>query len=173
MSAEREWRSRAACRGADGEIFFPTATEGPTYEAQVAVAKAICAGCPVRAECLDEALLRIPYGIAGGLTPEERRGRGRPVAQESTAVVEAGLRAGARRGEREAAGRVLLAAGRPVVEVARQCRVTERTATRWAARAQLVTSTAEGSAGGHRAPLLTSHTHDTQAGTRTQEGIRS
>jgi hypothetical protein len=170
MSAEREWRSRAACRGVDGEIFFPTATEGPTYEAQVAVAKAVCVRCPVRAECLDEALVRIPYGIAGGLTPEERRGRGRPVAQETTAVVEAGLRAGAHRGEREAAGRVLLAAGRPVGEVARQCRVTERTATRWAARAQLATSTAEGSTGGHRAPLLISHTHSTQAGTPTQEG---
>ena len=71
-----DWRTRAACRSMDPEIWFPAATEGPTYEAQVAVAKAVCAGCPVRAACLDEAV-RIPYGIAGGLTPEERRGRRR------------------------------------------------------------------------------------------------
>ena len=73
--ADSQWRSRAACRSVDAEIFFPAATEGPIYEAQVAVAKAVCAGCSVRAECLAEALVRIPYGIAGGLTPEERRGR--------------------------------------------------------------------------------------------------
>lgn len=169
-----EWRSHASCRGMDGEIFFPTAAEGPTYEAQVAVAKAVCSDCPVRPECLEEALIRIPYGIAGGLTPEERRGRASHVAHEPTAVVEAGLRAGARRGEREAAGRVLLTAGRPVREVARQCGVGERTAARWAARARGdTTSTTEGSAGGDRAPLLTSHTHSTQAGTPTQEEDRS
>jgi Transcription factor WhiB len=169
-----EWRTRASCRGMDGEIFFPTAAEGPTYEAQVAVAKTVCAGCPVRPECLEEALTRIPYGIAGGLTPEERRGRASHVAHASTAVIETGLRPGAHRGEREAAGRVLLRAGRSVREVAHRCGVGERTAARWAARARGdTTSTAEGSAGGHRAPLLTSHTQSTQVGTPTQEEDRS
>ena len=69
----REWRTRAACRSVDPEVFFPTAEVGPMYDAQVAVAKAVCTRCPVRVECLNEALVRIPEGIAGGLTPEERR----------------------------------------------------------------------------------------------------
>ena len=43
------------------------------YDAQVVAAKRVCAGCPVRPECLTEALVRIPYGIAGGLTEDERR----------------------------------------------------------------------------------------------------
>ncbi len=47
------------------KVFFPTAETGPVFEAQVAVAKAVCAHCPVRAQCLDEALARIPDGIAG------------------------------------------------------------------------------------------------------------
>lgn len=129
-----DWRLFATCQSVDPEIFFPSADAGPVYAAQVAVAKAICAGCPVRAECLDEALARIPYGIAGGLTPEERRGRRRRVAAASTSALAAGLRRGATRAEIEAAGRVLLIAGRPVREVAQRCGVSERTAVRWAAR---------------------------------------
>jgi WhiB family redox-sensing transcriptional regulator len=36
-------------------------------------AKAICAGCPVKAECADYAIrAREPYGVWGGLTEEER-----------------------------------------------------------------------------------------------------
>jgi WhiB family redox-sensing transcriptional regulator len=70
---EREWRGRAACRNEPPELFFPTAESGPGYRAQVAEAKAVCRRCPVRADCLAEALARIPYGIAGGLTEHERR----------------------------------------------------------------------------------------------------
>ncbi len=164
-----EWRERARCRSVEPETFFPTAEAGPVYEAQVAVAKSVCAKCPVRAECLDEALARIPFGIAGGLTPEERRGR-RPATtgQAPAAVLDAGFRRGASRGEVEAAGRVLLTAGRPVVEVADRCGVTARTVTRWIARTQ-----AEGSHGCNRAPLLISQTHSPLAGTQTQEGHRS
>ena len=69
----RDWRARAACRGSDPELFFPTAESGPVRAGQVAAAKAVCARCPVRAACLAEALARIPYGIAGGLTEYERR----------------------------------------------------------------------------------------------------
>lgn len=67
-----EWVERALCRYVDPELFFPTAESGPVYEAQVAEAKAVCARCPVRAECLDWALGELPYGIAGGLTEDER-----------------------------------------------------------------------------------------------------
>jgi WhiB family redox-sensing transcriptional regulator len=71
--AAREWRSHAACREVDPDIFFPTAEHGRMRAREVAAAKAVCARCPVRAECLAVAV-RIPDGIAGGLTAEERRG---------------------------------------------------------------------------------------------------
>jgi hypothetical protein len=70
----KAWRERAACRDVeDPDAFFPTAEAGPERNAQVTTAKAVCARCEVRAECLVEALARIPYGIAGGLTEHERR----------------------------------------------------------------------------------------------------
>ncbi len=65
---------KAACRGEDPELFFPFASAGAVFEAQVGAAKKVCAGCPVREQCLDEALERIPEGVAGGLTAAERRG---------------------------------------------------------------------------------------------------
>jgi hypothetical protein len=139
---EGGWRSRAACRGVDPEVFFPTAERGPVYDAQVSVAKAVCVGCPVREACLTEALARIPYGIAGGLTAEERRGRGRRRNEAGpAAVLEEGLRPGADPAQVAAAGRVLLAAGRPVREVALRCGVTERTVTRWSPRTTPVSET--------------------------------
>jgi S-DNA-T family DNA segregation ATPase FtsK/SpoIIIE len=39
----------------------------------------VCARCPVRSECLTDALSRIPHGIAGGLTADERRALRHPV----------------------------------------------------------------------------------------------
>ncbi|RCV51196.1 WhiB family transcriptional regulator [Marinitenerispora sediminis] len=58
------WQDDAACRGADTELFFT-----PGYES---VAKAICAQCPVRAECLDYAVSRPEkYGMWGGLDEQE------------------------------------------------------------------------------------------------------
>ena len=67
------WRHQAACRDADPETFFPideTKPNGP----RVTAAKAICSGCPVRAQCLDYALgSGQRWGIWGGLTTPERR----------------------------------------------------------------------------------------------------
>lgn len=54
------------CRDADPDIFF--ADDEPTQ----AVAKAVCADCPVAAPCRDWGLLRETYGIYGGLTAKER-----------------------------------------------------------------------------------------------------
>lgn len=70
-----DWRHRAACRGYDPEIWFPTAAEGASvFEAQVAEAKSVCAMCPVRFECLTWALESgQDYGVWGGLTEGERR----------------------------------------------------------------------------------------------------
>lgn len=130
-----EWMARAVCRFEDPEIFFPTAEDGPELVAQVALARSVCARCPVRAECLAEARARIPYGIAGGLTPEERRTpRPRRAGIEPVVALDDGLRPGASRSQVQAAGRVLLAAGRSQQEVARRCGVSARTVARWAGR---------------------------------------
>jgi len=62
------WRDEAACKGLDTDIFFPAS------DAEAGPAKLICAGCPVRAECLEWALLsRQEDGVWGGLTDNERR----------------------------------------------------------------------------------------------------
>ncbi len=73
MTPARRWRDRAACRRVDPELFFPAAESGRAHDAQVAAAKAVCAWCPVVDPCLDDALARIPDGIAGGRTAHERR----------------------------------------------------------------------------------------------------
>lgn len=64
------WREQAACRGLDPALFFPE--KGDDGHA----AKAVCAVCPVRAECLRWALT-VPEkdGIWGGVAPHARRGR--------------------------------------------------------------------------------------------------
>jgi WhiB family transcriptional regulator, redox-sensing transcriptional regulator len=63
-----EWRDGAACRGLDTNVFFPLTDE------EADEAKAICAACPVREECLEFALLtRQDDGVWGGLTETERR----------------------------------------------------------------------------------------------------
>jgi WhiB family transcriptional regulator, redox-sensing transcriptional regulator len=63
----------AACQRVDPELFFPVSAIGPA-RAQVAQAKAICAGCGVRKICLDYALAtRQPHGVWGGMTEDERR----------------------------------------------------------------------------------------------------
>lgn len=68
-----EWTERAACRDTDPELFFPIGSVGLALE-QVDAAKAVCARCPVRTECLDWALrVGEAYGVWGGTTPEERR----------------------------------------------------------------------------------------------------
>lgn len=72
-SATRDWRTVAACRHADPELFFPPGRDGAATD-QIAEAKAVCARCPVRRECLDFAIdHRQRDGIWGGLTDQERR----------------------------------------------------------------------------------------------------
>ena len=68
-----DWRDRAACRDADPELFFPFDATGPRRE-QIRQAKQVCQACPVRARCLDWALVRgFDFGIWGGTTEQERR----------------------------------------------------------------------------------------------------
>lgn len=67
---ELDWRFGAPCGSVNPDIFFDAAEDDPLVEEQ---AKLICLGCPVAAECLDEAMItREEYGIWGGMTPEER-----------------------------------------------------------------------------------------------------
>lgn len=64
-----EWRENAKCRGLDPEMFAPL--PGSADEGR---AKAICWACPVRLECLDEALAEADEDtVRGGHTPTERR----------------------------------------------------------------------------------------------------
>jgi WhiB family redox-sensing transcriptional regulator len=64
---------QAACEGRDTELFFPEG-EGPDALMQVALAKWICARCPVRRPCLEFAFSTGQrYGIWGGMTAQERR----------------------------------------------------------------------------------------------------
>lgn len=71
--ASDEWRQHAACRDTNPDLFFPVGTTGPAIE-QIAAAKAICAECPAREECLEYALAtNQDSGIWGGTSEEERR----------------------------------------------------------------------------------------------------
>lgn len=72
MTKTNRWDFQAACKGR-WDLFFPDTDEdgnevGPTDEA-----RQICATCPVRSECLDQAIAeRLEYGIAGGMNHRER-----------------------------------------------------------------------------------------------------
>ncbi len=69
---EDQWRSLAACRSADPELFFPVSSSDRSMT-QVAEAKAICAGCQVRRECLAFAFrTNQAHGVWGGLSEQER-----------------------------------------------------------------------------------------------------
>lgn len=65
-----EWHGRAACTAKDRAV-FDKAGKSATAEAE---AKAVCGRCPVRAECLYDALEHDARGgVWGGLTGAERR----------------------------------------------------------------------------------------------------
>lgn len=62
------WQDDALCREVDGDLFFPT--EGREHLAE---AKRLCAGCPVRTQCLTFALEgNERFGVWGGLSTKER-----------------------------------------------------------------------------------------------------
>lgn len=64
------WATRAACRGTPTAMWFPRAAS------QYPAAQWYCDRCPVRRECLEEALRIEPadrrYGMRAGLNPRER-----------------------------------------------------------------------------------------------------
>jgi len=70
------WQLKAACRGPHSSVFFPPShfERKDDKETRESRAKAICATCSVRRDCLNYALrIREPHGIWGGLTEIERR----------------------------------------------------------------------------------------------------
>jgi WhiB family redox-sensing transcriptional regulator len=67
------WRSFAACRETDPELFFPLGTSGP-WVVQTEQAKDVCRRCPAKDLCLQWALeTRQDSGVWGGLSEDERR----------------------------------------------------------------------------------------------------
>ncbi|MFD9004461.1 WhiB family transcriptional regulator [Streptomyces sp. NPDC059582] len=68
----RNWRDSAACQGCDIEEFF---SEKPGTQKRI---QGICRGCPVRMNCLDDAIdyeqsSYMRWGVVGGLTTVQRR----------------------------------------------------------------------------------------------------
>lgn len=62
-----EWALNAACKNTQPDQLFVRGAEQNK-------AKQLCAGCPVRTECLAEALdNQIEWGVWGGMTERERR----------------------------------------------------------------------------------------------------
>lgn len=76
VEPENDWRNQAACRGMDPDTFFShdNGENKPDRDDREDTAKAVCAGCVVRLECLEYALTAGErYGIWGGLNELERR----------------------------------------------------------------------------------------------------
>lgn len=72
-AASNDWTSQAVCLESDSDLFFPIASLGPALR-QIAQAKAVCAQCPVRIDCLSYALATgQDSGVWGGASEEERR----------------------------------------------------------------------------------------------------
>ena len=66
VAPSQDWTALAKCRGTDDDMF------GEAIDQKRA--RLMCTGCPVRFECLAEALdNRIEWGVWGGLTERERR----------------------------------------------------------------------------------------------------
>jgi WhiB family transcriptional regulator, redox-sensing transcriptional regulator len=69
------WLDAAACVGLPPDLFFGAEGEQQHEKpAREAAAKRICARCPVRVACLDDALAAgIRFGVFGGAGEDERR----------------------------------------------------------------------------------------------------
>lgn len=70
------WQTRAACRDADPELFFPASDDDTSVivaRARIAVAP-ICKACPVATDCLRWALdTGQDHGLWAATTPTDRR----------------------------------------------------------------------------------------------------
>ena len=67
LASASDWSSAAACSTADPDELFVTGAAQNR-------AKLVCQGCPVRTECLSDALdNQVEFGVWGGMTERERR----------------------------------------------------------------------------------------------------
>jgi WhiB family redox-sensing transcriptional regulator len=86
MTWTDDWAVRAQCNQAcPDDLFVRGAAQNK--------AKQLCSGCPVRTECLAEALdNRIEWGVWGGMTERERRAllRQRPNVTSWKRLLQAG-----------------------------------------------------------------------------------
>lgn len=65
---DNAWMARGLCSQLPPTMFFPSDGAG------VEVARKICADCPMKAPCLEHALVnRIDHGVWGGCSERERR----------------------------------------------------------------------------------------------------
>jgi WhiB family redox-sensing transcriptional regulator len=87
-AGDGDWRSWAACREEDPELFFPVGNTGAAL-AQAEDAKWVCRQlCPVQSECLRWALeTGQAAGVWGGLSEDDRRtlNRQRPRGEREVA----------------------------------------------------------------------------------------
>ena len=79
MNEIHDWRLEAVCATVDPEIFFPHERIRLDGDADpYKEARAVCAVCPVKAECLADVesweswAVSSRHGMFGGLTPDER-----------------------------------------------------------------------------------------------------
>lgn len=80
------WAAQAECRDTFGKHHFPRGPQhSPEYRQDVALAKAMCAVCTVRQECLDLAIAnRETDGVWGGyLFPRGVKAHRRRLAQSA------------------------------------------------------------------------------------------
>lgn len=85
-----QWTTRARCRRVDPDALF---VQGAAQNR----AKLICRDCPVRTECLVDALdSRVEFGVWGGMTERERRSllRRHPQVTDWAPVLEVACREG-------------------------------------------------------------------------------
>ncbi|MGO2606704.1 MAG: WhiB family transcriptional regulator [Brachybacterium tyrofermentans] len=67
ITEDSSWATRGACVTMDPDGFF-------VQGAEQHVVKTACGACPVRTECLADALdNRVDFGVWGGMTERERR----------------------------------------------------------------------------------------------------
>lgn len=85
------WRDQSACKGKPLEWFFFKNLDTERVYPQVAD---LCAKCPVRLDCLRDALETRSTGIWAGTTTADRRGVGRNHRQLKRSLVECGTYAG-------------------------------------------------------------------------------
>lgn len=81
LERPEHWSDHAACRGTPLTLFYGPASDDDHHPretreekaARIRTATALCTGCPVRRECLDDALGSTrQFGIWGGRTEEQR-----------------------------------------------------------------------------------------------------